>query len=129
MGSLVAQLRACIATIGARVAGETNVYLTSGFSTGGKVSVTGNVAASGAVSGSNLSTPGGATVNGPMSSVGIYNTDVSLLDCSWQPIRQNNAGPVGYAPSSMVSGQNHEARHNTQQAPTYHLRLLVKLCR
>jgi hypothetical protein len=31
---------------------------------------------------------------------------VSLLACPWQPIRQNNEGSIGYAPSSIVKKMN-----------------------
>lgn len=86
------------------------------LNTGGNLSAGGSVTAGTSLNGASLSVSGtisGATVSvaqmnasSGISSVGVYATDVSLLPGPRQAVWQNNAGPLGYSPSTIVKKRN-----------------------
>lgn len=73
-----------------------------------EVNVTGNVTAGGTVTGGNVNSAGTGTFAAGVTSVGVFNLDVSTLPGTRRTNWVNANGQVGYAPSSITKKANVE---------------------
>jgi hypothetical protein len=93
------------AALAATIQAGLGLLSTSGTTWAGPVASPSTVTAAGAVSGDSVAataavTGANGTFSAGLSSVGAYNTDVSLLSGARQAVWQHNSGVYGYAPSS-----------------------------
>ena len=99
---IITALAGNAAALAAAIQTGLGALATSGTTWAGPVASPSTISAVTNISAANVTASGQVTATSALSSVGAYNTDVSLLAGARQTVWQHNSGIYGFAPSSEV---------------------------